>query len=93
MKILVTDDDRSIRRVIRDILEMEGHQVEEAEDGVEALSRLGNASFDVLICDIKMPKMDGIALMEGIQEQGISVDTIVMSGHGTIEMAVKARSL
>ncbi|MEY4140793.1 MAG: hypothetical protein RL110_164 [Bacteroidota bacterium] len=93
MKILVTDDDRSIRRVIRDILEMEGHQVEEAEDGVEALSRLGNASFDVLFCDIKMPKMDGIALMEGIQEQGISVDTIVMSGHGTIEMAVKALRL
>jgi DNA-binding NtrC family response regulator len=93
MKILVTDDDRSIRRVIRDILEMEGHQVEEAEDGVEALSRLSNSSFDVLFCDIKMPKMDGIALMEGIQEQGISVDTIVMSGHGTIEMAVKALRL
>jgi DNA-binding NtrC family response regulator len=93
MRILITDDDRSIRRVIRDILEMEGHQVEEAEDGVEALSRLSNSYFDVLFCDIKMPKMNGIALMEGIQEQGISVEIIVMSGHGTIEMAVKALRL
>jgi len=93
MRILVTDDDRSIRRVIRDVLEMEGHEVEEAEDGAEALSRLVHSSFDVLLCDIKMPKMDGINLMEAIREKGISVETIVMSGHGSIEMAVKALRL
>ncbi|MFM7387650.1 MAG: response regulator, partial [Bacteroidota bacterium] len=58
MRILITDDDRSIRRVIREILEMEGHSVEEAEDGEEALARLLQSSFDVLLCDIKMPKKD-----------------------------------
>lgn len=93
MRILITDDDRSIRRVIREILEMEGHNVEEAEDGQEALDRLMKSTYDVLLCDIKMPKKDGIALLEAIQEEGISVETIVMSGHGSIEMAVKALRL
>ncbi|MFM7723629.1 MAG: sigma-54-dependent transcriptional regulator, partial [Bacteroidota bacterium] len=93
MRILITDDDRSIRRVIREILEMEGHSVEEAEDGEEALARLLQSSFDVLLCDIKMPKKDGLALLEAIQEKEISVETIVMSGHGSIEMAVKALRL
>ena len=93
MRILITDDDRSIRRVIREILEMEGHSVDEAEDGEEALARLLQSSFDVLLCDIKMPKKDGLALLEAIQEKEISVETIVMSGHGSIEMAVKALRL
>jgi len=93
MRILITDDDRSIRRVIREILEMEGHNVEEAEDGQEALDRLMKSTYDVLLCDIKMPKKDGITLLEAIQEEGISVETIVMSGHGSIEMAVKALRL
>lgn len=93
MRILITDDDRSIRRVIREILELEGHNVEEAEDGQEALDRLMKSTYDVLLCDIKMPKKDGITLLEAIQEEGISVETIVMSGHGSIEMAVKALRL
>ena len=93
MKILITDDDRAIRRIIRDILEMEGHSVEEAEDGLAALELLKNSAFDVLFCDIKMPKMDGIALLEALHEHHVSVDTMVMSGHGTIEMAVKALRL
>jgi DNA-binding NtrC family response regulator len=93
MRILVTDDDRAIRRAIRDVLEMEGHQVEEAEDGEQALQLTENALFDVLFCDIKMPQMDGITLMEKLLERGNTSDIIVMSGHGTIEMAVKALKL
>lgn len=93
MRILVTDDDRAIRRAIRDVLEMEGHQVEEAEDGHQALQLTENALFDVLFCDIKMPQMDGITLMEKLLERGNTSDIIVMSGHGTIEMAVKALKL
>jgi DNA-binding NtrC family response regulator len=93
MRVLVTDDDRSIRRAIRDVLEMEGHQVEEAEDGHQALQLTENALFDVIFCDIKMPQMDGITLMEKLLERGNTSDIIVMSGHGTIEMAVKALKL
>lgn len=93
MRVLITDDDRSIRRAIRDVLEMEGHQVEEAEDGHQALQLTENALFDVIFCDIKMPQMDGITLMEKLLERGNTSDIIVMSGHGTIEMAVKALKL
>jgi len=93
MRILITDDDRAIRRAIRDVLEMEGHQVEEAEDGEKALQLTENVLFDVLFCDIKMPQMDGITLMEKLLERGNTSDIIVMSGHGTIEMAVRALKL
>ncbi|MFM7566061.1 MAG: sigma-54-dependent transcriptional regulator [Flavobacteriales bacterium] len=93
MRILVTDDDRSIRRAIRDVLEMEGHSVEEAEDGMEAYKKLHEVSYDLLLCDLKMPKMDGLALIETIGQEGLSTDVIVMSGFGSIETAVKALRL
>ena len=90
MRILITEDDRAIRRAIRDILEMEGHQIDEAENGEEALKKFEDVSFDVLFCDIKMPKMDGLELMRALRELGHQPEIIVMSGHGNIEMAVKA---
>lgn len=93
MRILVTDDDRSIRRAIRDVLEMEGHAVEEAEDGMEAYKKLHEVSYDLLLCDLKMPKMDGLALIETLGQEGLSTDVIVMSGFGSIETAVKALRL
>ena len=93
MRILIAEDDRAIRRAIRDVLEMDGHQVEEAEDGVHALQMLEQTDYEVLFCDIKMPKMDGIALMEKIKDAGHQPEIIVMSGHGSIEMAVKALRL
>lgn len=93
MRILIAEDDRAIRRAIREILEMEGHTVDEAEDGVEALNKFEGISYDVLFCDIKMPKMDGLALMQSLKEQGHHAEIIVMSGHGNIEMAVKALRL
>ena len=93
MRILITEDDRAIRRAIRDILEMEGHQIDEAENGEEALKKFEDISFDVLFCDIKMPKMDGLELMRALRELGHQPEIIVMSGHGNIEMAVKALRL
>ena len=93
MRILITEDDRAIRRAIRDILEMEGHQIDEAENGEEALKQFEDISFDVLFCDIKMPKMDGLELMHALRELGHQPEIIVMSGHGNIEMAVKALRL
>jgi DNA-binding NtrC family response regulator len=93
MRILIAEDDRAIRRAIREILEMEGHTVDEAEDGLEALNKFEGISYDVLFCDIKMPKMDGLALMQSLKEEGHHAEIIVMSGHGNIEMAVKALRL
>jgi DNA-binding NtrC family response regulator len=93
MRILLTDDDRSIRRALRDVIELEGHQVEEAENGLDALKKIEKTAFDVLFCDLKMPQMDGLALMQELQNKGNEVHIIVMSGHGTIETAVKALKL
>ena len=78
MRILITEDDRAIRRAIRDILEMEGHQIDEAENGEEALKKFEDVSFDVLFCDIKMPKMDGLELMRALRELGHQPEIIVM---------------
>ncbi len=93
MRILIAEDDRAIRRAIREILEMEGHTVDEAEDGVEALNKFEGISYDVLFCDIKMPKMDGLELMQSLKALDHQPEIVVMSGHGNIEMAVKALRL
>jgi DNA-binding NtrC family response regulator len=93
MRILIAEDDRAIRRAIREILEMEGHTVDEAEDGMEALNKFEGISYDVLFCDIKMPKMDGLELMQSLKALDHQPEVVVMSGHGNIEMAVKALRL
>jgi len=88
-RILVIDDEQSIRNTLREILEYEKFTVQDAADGMEALELIGKETFDVILCDIKMPKMDGIEVLEKILE---TVDTpvIMISGHGTIETAVEA---
>jgi two-component system, NtrC family, nitrogen regulation response regulator NtrX len=89
-KILVTDDEKAIRRSIKEILEFEKHQVEEAEDGQMALNMALKNNYDVILSDIKMPKLDGIELLQKLSESNISSAIIMMSGHGTIETAVDA---
>ncbi|MBN3034110.1 MAG: sigma-54-dependent Fis family transcriptional regulator [Bacteroidales bacterium] len=87
--ILVIDDERSIRNTLRDILEYEKYKVDEAENGPEALELIHNRLYDAILCDIKMPEMDGIELLEKaipVTEAPI----IMISGHGTIETAVEA---
>ena len=89
-KILVIDDEKAIRRSIREILEFEKHQIEEAEEGQMGLNMALKYQYDVILCDIKMPKLDGLELLHKVIEQGISASVIMMSGHGTIETAVDA---
>ncbi len=89
-KILVIDDESSIRNTLQDILEYEKYEVVLAEDGQEALEQMQNGPFDVILCDVKMPKMDGIELLEKIREQDDDVAIVMISGHGTIDTAVEA---
>jgi two-component system nitrogen regulation response regulator NtrX len=88
--ILITDDEKSIRNILRDILEFENYEVEEAENGEEALSAVANKPIDLVICDIKMKGMDGIEVLEKIKSSKPEVPVIMISGHGTIKIAVDA---
>lgn len=88
-KILIIDDEAPIRRTLREILEYEKYKVQEAADGIEGLEKIKSESFDMILCDIKMPEKDGIEVLE--EALKITDTPIVMiSGHGTIETAVEA---
>jgi two-component system, NtrC family, nitrogen regulation response regulator NtrX len=89
-KILIIDDERAIRNVLKDILQTEGYQTEEAADGEEGLKLFLSKSFDLVICDIKMPKLDGIEFLQKAQDEKPEVPVIIISGHGNIETAVDA---
>lgn len=89
-KILVIDDEKAIRRSIKEILEFEKHKVEEAEDGQMALNMALKNEYDIILSDIKMPKLDGIELLQKLIENNITSCIIIMSGHGNIETAVDA---
>ncbi|NQV73460.1 sigma-54-dependent Fis family transcriptional regulator [bacterium] len=91
--ILVVDDEVSIRRTLREILEYEDYAVEEAEDGEVALSKLRANKFDVVLLDVKMPKKDGMEVLEALSKEQIDVPVVMISGHGTIETAVEATKL
>ncbi len=89
-KILLVDDERSIRKTLRDILEMEKYKVDEAVDGFECLVKVKQNSYDIIILDIKMPKMDGMEAIDRLQELSPDTPIIMISGHGTIDTAVEA---
>lgn len=89
-KILVVDDERAIRRSLNEILTMEGFKVEEAVDGADALEKIKNNNYDCVLCDIKMPQVDGLEVLEQVQEMKPDVPVIVISGHGSIDTAVEA---
>ncbi len=88
--ILVIDDEKSIRSTLKDILEHEGFTIEVASNGPEALELFSRNQFDAVLCDIKMPGMDGIEVLEKIQETANDIPVIMISGHGTIDTAVDA---
>ncbi len=88
-RLLVIDDEASIRRTLREILEYEKYKVDDASTGMEALARLAEQEYDVILCDIKMPEMDGIELLSAIK-QSTDTPVIMISGHGNIETAVEA---
>ena len=90
MNVLIIDDERAIRRALREILEFEGCVVEEAEDGQQGLKLSSNKEFDLIFCDIKMPAMDGLEFLAQAMKLNIESPIIVISGHGTIDTAVQA---
>lgn len=87
-KILIIDDERSIRNAIREILEYEKFQVDEAEDGLQGVVKVKGGKYDVILCDIKMPKMDGIDVLDRIILLAPDTPVVMISGHGDIETAV-----
>jgi two-component system, NtrC family, nitrogen regulation response regulator NtrX len=89
-RILIVDDEASIRRTLRDILEYEKYEVDETKDGMECLVKLKKEKYDVIIMDIKMPKMDGIEALERIQMIAADTPVIMISGHANIDSAVEA---
>ncbi|NDF60573.1 MAG: sigma-54-dependent Fis family transcriptional regulator [Crocinitomicaceae bacterium] len=89
-KILIIDDERSIRNALKEILEFEGLTVLDAEDGISGLAMLKQESIDLVFCDIKMPKMDGVEVLEQIIQFYAGIPVVMISGHGTIETAVEA---
>lgn len=91
--ILVVDDEPSIRRTLREILEYEDFDVEEAVDGEEALQKMRGAQYDLVMLDVKMPKRDGMEVLEVAHGEMPEVPIIMISGHGTIETAVEATKL
>ncbi|HET9058264.1 MAG TPA: sigma-54 dependent transcriptional regulator [Chitinophagaceae bacterium] len=88
--ILIIDDEKAIRKTLTEILSYEGYKIEEAENGDDALKRLKEKNYDVVLCDIKMPKMDGIEFLERARQARPDIPVIMISGHGTIETAVEA---
>lgn len=89
-KILIIDDERAIRRALREILEFEEFEVEEAENGKEGLEKAKSGAYDIIFCDIKMPEMDGMEVLDGLLAEQIESPVIMISGHGNIETAVQA---
>tara|TARA_B100000575_G_C23119656_1_gene647726 strand:- start:940 stop:2109 length:1170 start_codon:yes stop_codon:yes gene_type:complete len=91
-KILLIEDEEPIRRVLLRILidENEGYQITESQDGKEGFLKLTKEDFDLVLCDIKMPKMDGIEVLQKVRENGINIPFIMLTGHGNISTAVEA---
>jgi DNA-binding NtrC family response regulator len=91
-KILLIEDEEPIRRVLSKILieENKGYQIFESEDGKEGFLKLIKEDYDLVLCDIKMPKMDGVEVLQKARENGINIPFIMLTGHGNISTAVEA---
>jgi two-component system, NtrC family, nitrogen regulation response regulator NtrX len=88
--ILIIDDEKAIRKTLTEILSYEGYKIDEASDGEEGLKRFSEKAYDIVLCDIKMPKLDGIEFLEKSREINPDVPVIMISGHGNIDTAVEA---
>jgi DNA-binding NtrC family response regulator len=88
--ILVVDDEKAIRKTLSEILSFEGYKLDEASDGEEGLKRFRERTYDAVLCDVKMPKLDGLEFLQRAGEINPDVPIIMISGHGTIETAVEA---
>ena len=89
-EILIIDDEKAIRKTLLEILSFEGYKIDEASDGEEGLKKFRDKSYDLVLCDIKMPKLDGIEFLQKAGEVNPDIPIIMISGHGNIETAVEA---
>ncbi|MBK8348292.1 MAG: sigma-54-dependent Fis family transcriptional regulator [Saprospiraceae bacterium] len=89
-KILIVDDDKSIRKTLKDILEFEKYEIDEAVDGLECIVKIKQNTYDVIIMDVKMPRMDGMEAIEKVQHITPDTPVVMISGHGNIDTAVEA---
>jgi two-component system, NtrC family, nitrogen regulation response regulator NtrX len=94
-KILIIEDEAAIRRVLNKILSEENdtYQVEEAEDGLQGVEKIKNEDYDLVLCDIKMPKMDGVEVLEAVKKIKPEIPMVMISGHGDLETAVNTMRL
>ena len=91
-RILIIEDEAAIRRVLKKIIteESDSYQVEEAEDGLSGIEMIKNNDYDLVLCDIKMPKMDGAEVLEAVKTVKPEIPMVMISGHGNIDTAVEA---
>ena len=89
MKILIIDDERSIRNSLKEILTDEGYETDVAEDGLQGCEMAEKEKYNAIFCDIKMPNMDGIEVLDRLHESGVDAAIIMISGHGDIDTAVE----
>lgn len=94
-KILIIEDEAAIRRVLTKILseENDSYKVEEAEDGLQGLEKIKNEEYDLILCDIKMPKMDGVEVLEAVKKIKPEIPMVMISGHGDLETAINTMRL
>jgi two-component system response regulator AtoC len=90
-RMLVVDDEPKMRRVLEFMLRSMGHEFDQASDGKEALAAVESGHFDLVITDLRMPRMDGLELLRELRKRGDDVPVIVLTAYGTIESAVEAR--
>lgn len=89
-KILIIDDERAIRRALREILEFEKFEVDEAEDGKQGIEKATSGDYHIIFCDIKMPNVDGMEVLDALRDASVDSPVIMISGHGNIDTAVQA---
>ena len=92
-KILVVDDEENFRHILSVILKKERYEVETASNGEEALQRISNNTFDQVLCDIRMPGMDGLDFLKEVRKTEADANVIMMSAYGTLDTAVEAMKL
>jgi len=89
-KILLVDDEKSIRKTMREILEYENYTIDEAEDGQQAIDKINEEAYDIVLLDIKMPKKDGMEVLDFILKNDPDLPVVMISGHASVETAVEA---
>ncbi|MBR5563112.1 MAG: sigma-54-dependent Fis family transcriptional regulator [Bacteroidales bacterium] len=89
MKILIIDDERSIRNSLKEILADEGYEVDVAENGLQGIEMVDKEKYNIIFCDIKMPEMDGIEVLDKLIQMGVDSAVVMISGHGDIDTAVE----